>query len=469
MMETSINTELVSKSDVLALIFELFPWARQFEKAPLNDYAKAVFSLNSEQSECSERSRAMSLLRSWIGRVAERRGFSAGAALRFQREMAAAPVLQTGPHLHLLLEPDAFYTHLFSLMGLRAHGRTCYISYACSTVKFVERGRKGPAWLQIDGDALNVFGLSRSKMIPYSILGRNSRYSFQLQNVDRPGPDSEATSCLREMLPAGEFQSAADAIKAANLHLWKRYFDSQVDFLQLDDSDVGDLVADHLSNDQSWLRAGLIEDRAFAMRLLLRIGQLNDTAWRGWLKNSTHFFWGCVEGRLFPLWLDGAVLRSYGAEDIRVEFSPASLVEALETGRIVPNLLLMFIVTSILPGVRVLGGSRHSIYYPLMRWAFCEALKGNAHDVQLLNALSKDERPGIWGHRVISSPREPFSLLNTIGQSGIATLLDRFGQMSIDDASGTLSSFTEDPLWAELRAAYSSGKVSRNCSQWAFS
>ncbi|MBY5774854.1 hypothetical protein HFN63_33025 [Rhizobium leguminosarum] len=466
-METSIGMELLSKRDVLSLIFELFPWVRQFERAPLNDYAKAVFSVDPQQSECAERNQAMSLLLAWIGRVAQSRGFPAVSISRFQREMEAAPVLQTGPHLHLLIEPDAFYTHLFSLMGLRAHGRTGYISYACSTVKFLERGRKGPAWLQIDGDALNVFGLSRSKMIPYSILGRNSRYRFQLQNVDRAGPDSEATSRLREVLPAGEFQSAAEAIKAANLCLWRRYFDSQMDLLQLDDSDVGNLVTDHLSDKQSWLRAGLVEDRAFAMRLLLCIDQLTGTAWRGWLKNSTHFFWGCVEGRLFPLWLEGAILRSHGAEDIRVEFSPASLVEALESGRIVPNLLLMFIVTSILPGVRVLGGSRHTIYYPLMRWAFCEALRSNDRNVQLLNELSKDERPGAWGHRVISSSHEPFSLLNSLGQSGIATLLDRFGKMSIADATGSLSSFTDDPLWAELRAAYSSGKVNRSCPHWA--
>ncbi|MBW9064627.1 hypothetical protein JNB71_14990 [Rhizobium herbae] len=468
-MEISINEELVSKSEVLALIFQLFPWARQFEHAQLSDYAKSVFAANAEQSECAPRSQAMSLLGSLIGRVAQRRGFSTAQVSRFEREIQASPVLQTGPHLHLLIEPDAFYTHLFSLMGLRSHGRACYISYACSTVKFVERGRKGPAWLQIDGDAVNVFGLSRSKMIPYSILGRNSCYGFQLQNVDRHGPDSEPLSCLREILPAGEFPSAAEAIKAANLSLWKRYFDSRIDFLQLDDGDVADLVRDHLCDGRSWLRNRLIEDQAFAARLLLRIDRLAETAWRGWLKNSTHFFWGCIDGRLIPLWLDGAVLQSNGAEDIRVEFSPASLVEALETGRIVPNLLLMFIVTSILPGVRVLGGSRHTIYYPLMRWAFCEALRSNDRDAQLLSTLSKDERPGVWGHRVISSPCEPFSLLNTPDQGGIPTLLDRFGQMRIPDASGPLSSFTQDPLWAALAAAYSAGKASGNSPQWAFS
>ncbi|MBB2830409.1 UNVERIFIED_ORG: hypothetical protein GGD51_000510 [Rhizobium esperanzae] len=468
-METSFDTELVSKSDILSLIFELFPWVRQFETALLNEYAKAAFSINPHRSECPERNQAMSLMRSRIGNAARRCGFSGEQISRFESEIGVAPVLQCGPHLHLSIEPDAFYTHLFSLMGIRSHGRRCYISYGCSTVKFVERGRKGPAWLQIDGQAINVFGLSRSKMIPYSILGRNNRYSFHLQNVDRPGPDSEAVSCLRGILPADEFSSAADAIKAANLHLWKRYFDSQIDFLQLDDSDVGDLVADHLADEQSWLRTRLIEDKQFAMRMLSRIDQLAETAWRGWLKNSTHFFWGCIDGRLVPLWLDGAVLQSHASDDIRVEFSAASLVEALENGRIVPNLLLMFIVTSILPGVRVLGGSRHTIYYPLMRWAFCDALRSNDHDAQLLNTLSEDDRPGIWGHRVISSVCEPFSLLNTLGQDGVETLLDHFGQMSIADASGPLSSFTDDPLWAELRMAYSCGKANRSCPKWAFS
>lgn len=40
---------------------------------------------------------------------------------RIGEEILKAPVMQTGPHLHLLIEPDAYYTHLFSLMGLMAH------------------------------------------------------------------------------------------------------------------------------------------------------------------------------------------------------------------------------------------------------------------------------------------------------------------------------------------------------------
>ncbi|NTG05130.1 hypothetical protein G6L08_33140 [Agrobacterium rhizogenes] len=468
-MEPLSEPDLISKGAVLALISELFPWTGRFERTPMRDYASSVFDVAPHYSDCDDRGRAMSLLRSWVGRAARRRGFSEGQAVRFEDEITAAPVLQTGPHLHLLIEPDAFYTHLFSLMGLLARGRRCYISYGCSTVKFVERGRKGPAWLRLDGQAINVFGLSRSKMIPYSILGRNNGYRFQLQNADRPGEEPDAVSRLRSVLPDGEFPSAAEAIKAANLGLWNRYFDSRIDFLQLDDCDVVDLAIDHLSDDQSWLRTRLIEDRPFASQLLECIDRLAETAWQGWLKNSTHYFWGCSNGQLFPLWLDGAVLRARSSEEMQIAFSPAGLIEALRNGQIIPNLLLVFIMTSILPGVRVLGGSRHTIYYPLMRYAICEALLKHGRDSALLAALSQDVRPGAWGHRVISSACEPFSLLDAPGAGNIAMLLDRFGQMAIEDASGSLSSFTQDPLWAGLAVAFASGIANADDPQWAFS
>jgi hypothetical protein len=207
----------------------------------------------------------------------------------------------------------------------------------------------------------------------------------------------------------------------------------------------------------------------FALQILECIDRLAETAWQGWLKNSTHFFWGCNDGRLFPLWLDGAVLRSKGSEAMRVAFSPVSLIEALRNGQIVPNLLLMFFMTSILPGVRVLGGSRHTIYYPLMRYSICEALRKDGRDKALLAALSRDVRPGAWGHRVLSSACEPLSLLDVPGNGNIATLLENFGHLTIENASGSLSSFTQDPLWAGLAAAFASGTANVNDPQWAFS
>ena len=65
-----------------------------------------------------------------------------------------APVLQTGPHCLLLIEPDAFYTHLFSLLGLQAHVREWYITYHASTVSFSEKAKKGPGWLWLQDEPL---------------------------------------------------------------------------------------------------------------------------------------------------------------------------------------------------------------------------------------------------------------------------------------------------------------------------
>ncbi|WP_341487105.1 hypothetical protein [Pararhizobium sp. A13] len=458
--------DAVSKGDILALMFELFPWARSYQQTPVRDYAKAAFDVAPLSPDCTIRHHAMSLLRSWIGRAARLRGFAEPQVSRFETEIMAFPVMQTGPHLHLLIEPDAFYTHLFSLMGLNAHRRQSYISYACSTVKFVERGRKGPAWLNLDGQAINVFGLSRRKMIPYSILAKNDRYGFRLQNADLPGHAPEAIVRLMRILPSSDFPSAAEAIKNANRCLWDHYFKGCADFLQLDDDDVADLVIAHLCDEQSWLRLRLIEDRTLASEVLASIDQLAGTAWRGWLKNSTHFFWGCDDGKLFPLWLDGAFLRASTQAKLVIPFSATSLVDALRSRTIVPNLLLMFIVTSMLPGVRVLGGSRHVVYYPLMRYAVCNALRKNGADRSLLVTLSRDVRPGAWGHRVISAAAEPFSLIE---EAGISALLDDYGGLNLEEACGPLSGFTQDPLWAGLAEAFASGKASPASAYWALS
>lgn len=259
---------LITKDEVLSLLFELYPWARSFRSAPLWDYAAELFSVPAFRSKSSVRCHAMVLLQAAIERVARARGCSEAEIVRFREEISVYPVMQTGPHLHLLFEPDAFYTHLFSLMGIYAHKRQSYISYACSTVKFVERGRKGPAWLRIEDQSINVFGLTRSKMIPYSILARNSPYRFELLNVDHPERPSETLLQLKAALPKQEFCSAADAIKTANQSLWSKYFSPTVSLLQFDDDDVADLVVDHLVDRDAWLSIYLVGNLAFARSIL---------------------------------------------------------------------------------------------------------------------------------------------------------------------------------------------------------
>ncbi|ANL76424.1 hypothetical protein AMC83_PE01017 (plasmid) [Rhizobium phaseoli] len=458
----------ISKHDVLELIGTLFPWVGDFRRGSLADYARAAFHVQPPASSCDARRHAMLLLQRCIHGAARNAGFADHRASYIAAEIADAPVMQAGPHLHLLIEPDAYYTHLFSLMGLSAHHRSAYVSYAVSTVKFVERGRKGPGWLKIGGDAINVFGLSRSQMIPYSVLAQNGPYRFALKNVDRAHGDGDLVARLRYELPQGEFASAALAIKRANASLWERYFDPDIDFLQIDDEDIADLVVEHLRDKSSWLARNLFGEGGFVQCLLSSTEALADSHWQGWLKNTTDLFWGNDRGRLFPLQLTDFRLEARGAEDFSLEFSAEAVIEALRSRKIIPNLYLMFIVTAILPGVRVLGGSRHTVYYPLMRYLFCRSLAMSG-DCELRATIAADRKPGIWGHRVLLDDTEPFSELDMVGPGNIQAMLRKYGSLSLEEACGALESFVGDPLWACFKTGHNEGLVSVSDPEWAFS
>ncbi|RUM20067.1 hypothetical protein EFQ99_30430 [Rhizobium vallis] len=465
---TDPDISAVSKHDVLELVGTLFPWIADFRRRSLVDYARAAFHAEPPASSCDARRHAMLLLQRCIRGAARNAGFADDRASYIAAEIANAPVMQAGPHLHLLIEPDAYYTHLFSLMGLNAHRRSAYVSYAVSTVKFVERGRKGPGWLKLGGDAINVFGLSRSQMIPYSVLAQNGPYRFALKNVDRVHGDGGLVARLRSELPRGEFSSAALAIKQANASLWQRYFDPGIDFLQIDDDDVADLVVEHLLDKSSWLARNLFGKGGFVPCLLSATEALADGHWQGWFKNTTDLFWGSDHGHLFPLRLADSRLEARGVEGFSLEFTADAVIEALQSRKIIPNLYLMFIVMAILPGVHVLGGSRHTVYYPLMRYVFCRALAMTG-DCELRTTIAADRKPGIWGHRVLLEDAEPFSELDMLGPRTIQAVLRKYGSLSLDDACGALESFVGDPLWACFKTRHNEGLVSVSDPEWAFS
>lgn len=467
-MSDASPTHAISKNEVYDLLSSLYPSVATHRLRPLSDYARTAFASAPWQTTSAIRRNAMEHLCQAIARAAKTQGASTVEAEALSRTIYAMPVLQTGPHLHLLLEPDAFYTHVFSLLGLRGNHQTAYISYACSTVKFVERGRKGPGWLTIDGLGINVFGLSRSKMIPYSILARNRSYRFELSNADHSPSIESRIEALRESLPIHAFPSAAEAIKVANRCLWKERFPGDVGFLQFDDEDVADLVADHLDDGASWLAANLFHNPVLAQSIIGHIDRLQQTAWRDWLRNATHFFWGNDGGRLFPLRLEGMDFYAVDGKERWVPVSAVALSDALRQRRIIPNLFLMFLVTAMMPGLRVLGGSRHAIYYPLMRYVLCSALFEFEEGFEFLAAMCWDERPTIWGHRVLSEDAEPAARIETLNASSIQKICDRYGAIETFEACGTLSSFCEDPLWKKFHAAFEAGLVGPRSAQWCF-
>lgn len=459
--------KLCSAGDVRHAMTHLMPSMAPCWERPLEEYAATVFDAVKGQAACSVRLHAMELLCRCVERAARRSGFADEEARRASHQLMSAPVLQTGPHCLLLPEPVALYTHLFSLMGLEAHRLEWYITYHASTVSFAEKAKKGPGWLWLEGEALNVFGLPRRRMDSSSVCGLSGPYRFALSNAHGQSVPNAAAAHLLSELPSGEFASAADAIRDANQMLWRRKLSSSVKLLQLDDLDIADLVADHLEDPASWLSAGFIRNRAVAESVLDTIDQLNSGPWKGWLRRTTDFFWGTDKGRIVPLRLRDNVLATKNRPDFEVQFRPESLVAALRHRVLVPSLFMVFLVTSIMPGVRVLGGCRQVIYYPLMRYLAAKAF-ARSGELELWEDMRRDRPPGVWGHRVLKPDgADPLGKIGLLDSA--AALLSRYRKMPLVQTAGDLASFTSDALWADLLANTERGIINSASTEWQWS
>ena len=457
-----------AKQAVLGSLEALYPWMSPYHSRPIRDYAFRLFEAPASRSVPEIRFRAFTKLLDIIRKAATRNGLSTDTASEICRDFERRRVLQTGPHLFLLMEPEAFYTHVFSLLGLSAHGCSTYVSYAVSTVNLVEKPRKGPGWLTVDGKPINVFGLSRSRMIGYSLLAGQGPYRFELLPTE-PNTGGDALTLLRSLLPKTQFERPAHAIKAANLILWPKMFGGGFAFLQIDDEDVADLVVDHLSDANSWLRMRLLEDPKFASNILAGLDGLASGPWSGWLARGTDFFWFYENGKRLPLRLVAGELID-PATGMKVAcFAAPDILERLANRSLVPNLLLMFLVLSILPGVRALGGSYQPIYYPLMRYVVCRALEAAGVDEDLRRALATDDVPGAWGHRVFECDDDPLELFLNGSNGGMSDLIDRLGDISFAEACGSMKGFVSDPSWHKLHRRLRQGLVTPADKEWAFS
>lgn len=454
---------LVSASQVRRALTLLMPELSDFWTRPLIDYAHAVYG-EIERGGCAVRNDAMGRLQQLVACVALRSGADHEQANDAAKQIAELPVIQSGPHCFLMIDPDAFYTHLFSALGLSSHRRRWHIYFGCSTVKFIERGRKGPGFLATGAGTANIFGLSRKRMGSTNLCATGNSFSFRFE-YNHPGAETGATALLKDALPSAAFPTAADAIIAGNKALWQQTFPPLLQLVQFDDRDVGDLVAEHFEDHDSWLSRRFIGQGNVAEKLLHAIEHLNNGPWAGWVRRTTDFFWGLGQGRIFPLRLDGNVLVSVNGSGFSVPFDPQHVAQALRERRLVPNLLMMAIVTSILPGVRLLGGSRQVIYLPLMRHLFTKALDPD-HDHALLTAIRGDRQASMWGHRVLKPPHADPLCETEKSRHGLA-IAAAYGQQPLELTAGDLSFFTGDPFWAHLCDELSRGTIAARSDPWS--
>lgn len=452
----------VSSGQIRQALTHLFPELGTFWPRPLSDYAHAVYD-RVDRGNCSVRNDAMGRLQTLVSNVALRSGASEDQALDAARQISELPVMQSGPHCFLMVDPEAFYTHLFSALGLSSHRRRWHMYFGCSTVKFIERPGKGPGWFDDGGHLINLFGLSRRRMGSTSLCGHNGPYEFKL-DADIPSAVSPTAQWLKTHLPETVFPTASDAIVAANQTLWKQFFPLSLQLLQFNDTDIGELVADHFEDPDSWLSRRFAGDNLVAEKILCAIDDLNGGLWAAWVRRTTDFFWGLAGGRIVPLRLNNGVLTGSITSGISIPFTPQNLALSLRQHRLIPNLLMMALVTSILPGVRLLGGSRQTVYHPLMRYLVATALDVE-HDRALLAAIRNDRRAGMWGHRVLR-PANAFPLLETEKTGHGLAVAAAYGEQSLETSAGDLSFFTADPIWPVMCGHITSGKITAASTEW---
>ncbi|MGX8009037.1 hypothetical protein ACVDG8_008490 [Mesorhizobium sp. ORM8.1] len=462
-----LTADADAKQIILGSLATLYPWMRPCYARPVRDYASRLFEAPRQTAEPAIRRRAFSKLLDTISNAGKRSGLPASAVSRICSEFAERRVLQTGPHLFLLLEPEAYYTHILSLLGLSAHGCSSYVSYAVSTVSLVEKPRKGPGWFAVDGKPINVFGLSRSRMIGYNLLTGPASYRFELVPTE-PNKEGGALAQLRSLLPQTPFDRPSHAIKAANLMLWPKLFGDTFAFLQIDDEDIADLVADHLSDDDSWLRTRLLEHPTVASNIVAGLDRLGAGPWSGWLARGTDFFWFYENGKRLPLRLTAGDLIHPATGTKVARFTASDIIERLANRSLIPNLLLMFLVLSILPRVRALGGSYQPLYYPLMRYVVCQALEIAGIDGDLRRALATDDMPGAWGHRVIECDDDPFEQFLECRTGAVSGLVNRVGDIPFAKACGSMSSFVTDPSWQQLHNRLRQRMIAPTDAEWAY-
>lgn len=463
---SATSSRYCSPDDVRRALTILMPSIEPYWKMPLKTYAAAAYDLRRKTPSNAAREHAMRLLQAMVERAALKAGFGLDDARSASLELTTSRVLQTGPHCLLLFEPEAFYTHLFSVTGLQSSGRRWHVIYAGSTMSFKESAKKGPGWLRLEGEALNLFGLPRSRMDGRSICCFDGPYQFALSDsAGTKAPNSAAKRLLTELPPA-LFPSAANAIHVANQTLWSSHFGGLANLLQLDDFDVAGLIADHLDDPNSWLYEFLIAEACVPL-LPKAIDRLNAGPWRGWMRRTTDYFWYVGPERVLPLVLDDGCLRSVASSDVMVKFSPHNIARAIRDRKLLPTLFMAFLVISILPGIRALGGCRQPVYLPLLRYLTAVCIERSG-DSNLLKVLREDDHPGMWGHRVLRpTGGDPFHDVEASG--GIATLLETYGAVSLLEASGDLASFTGDILWAEMSKHLASGAITRSSTEWKWS
>lgn len=378
---------------------------------------------------------------------------SVNDAKEAMQEFRLHPVIHTGTHTQLILDPVTFHTFVFSLLGAKAANLKNVLISSSSTITFKARAKQGPGWLQIGSTAVNLFGLS-NRALSSSVCAYKEPVRFNLRGVEQAarnlgGAGKSAVERVLATLSNVPPTTALEAFQKGNsglIQLWHREMAPRPIFF--DDRFVAAVAIRHIRDDQSIL-SRLIFDAARRRNLLNNLSRVaNDSLYSKFFSRNTDLFWGVRNGRIRTLSCkDGTLIEPNNQQGLIIPLTQESIEEGLKQGALLPDLFLTVLLMSMLPKIRVLGGLRQIGYYPAVKKVLLDCLDTTQHEQELAREIRTTQLNG-WGMRV-SEPAGP--VLEQLGSCHIGReLVDlgkRMGIQSLANGTNDLALFQWHPSW----------------------
>jgi len=364
----------------------------------------------------------------------------------------ARPVIQAGVHSQLLLDPITFNAFLLGWLGAVEIGLPAFFVFSGTTVTMETMGKEGPGWLDAGDRQINLFGMGRHKLCRQSVCGAGP-VELNREALEEIRGAAGTSGWLELLLANGDrkWGNAADALAEINADLvahWNEPASARPVFF--DDRHAALLVARHL-DDEGSLVSRLITDPARRAHLERALEDATSGPYGRFMPLSTQHFFGLREKRVRKLVLAGdRLVEAERPQGVSVPLERVALRDALRHGILLPNLFLLFLVMSILPRVRVLGGFRQIGYLPLFQAALRRVLDpADSDERALLEDLSV--RENAWGMRVIEDDTPVRERLAEVPAGRLLeTLRVKYSQRTLAEETDSLRLLRESRRWRRL-------------------
>jgi len=362
------------------------------------------------------------------------------------------PVVQAGVHSQLLFDRITFNAFLLGWLGAAEQRLPAFFVFTGTTVTMETVGKEGPGWLDLGDQQINLFGMGRHKLCRQSVAGAGP----VSLNAEALGSAASTHPGLDRLLDhAGrKWGNAADAMADLNGHLVSSWDEAKTPGpVFFDDRHAALALARHL-DDEDGLITRLLTDPTRRTALEQALEAAAEGPFGRFLPIATTHFWGVRERRVRKMAVaEGRLIEVDRPHGVSVPLERRALRDALLNGILLPNLFFLFLVMSLLPRVRVLGGFRQIGYVPV----FQSVLRGlldreNAGEAALLDELATHENA--WGMRVIEEPQSVFTQIgNHPAGLLLSDLRQAYSQHLLADATDGLRLLSESSRWRKLARA----------------